>query len=102
MVFFALRVSVQQKIGKSFVMVCCPNPKIWLANNLTSPFPSYVSCLTRKNACFLPQTCLSVFAVENGVSRSCTFRFVSDVFKLPTVLSCGMVVVFIENIQLIS
>ena len=54
--FFCPLVSVRQKIGKNFVMVCCSNSKIWLANNLTSPFPSYVSSLTGKNACFSPQT----------------------------------------------
>ena len=48
---------------------------------------------------FTADTCLSVFAVENGISRTCMFRFFSGVFELPTVLSRGMVVVFIEKIK---
>ena len=32
---------------------------------------------------FTGKICLSVFAVENGVSPSCKFRFFSGVFELP-------------------
>ena len=63
MVFFALRVSVRRKLGINIVMVCCPNSKMCfiIANNLTFPFPSYVSSLTGKNACFSPQRLVYVY-----------------------------------------
>ena len=78
--------------------------KICLTNNFFIPVSSFVSSLTGKNACFSQQRFVQMYLRSKmACLHLVSFGFLVEFSNSPTLgLLCEMIVVFIENIKLIS
>lgn len=84
---FPLRASVNsdRKLTKTLLCYVAPTQKYVKRVIYFSLFLAMQAPKPEKMRAFHRKVFLNVFAVENGVSRSCTFRFRSGDFELPTV-----------------
>ena len=84
---FALQASVPAENWQKTLLWYVAWTEKYVKRIIYFPFSELCKLKNRKKCLlFTAKIYLNVFAIKNGVFRSCTFRFFSGVFELPTVL----------------